>query len=161
MVHVVRTFTVSAPPQEVLAYLADFGNAERWDPGTQACTRTDQGPVRVGAQWHNTSKILGLETELDYRLEALDDKHLELVGRNKTALATDVITVLPVAGGSEITYDATVELHGAAKLAAPIMQREFEKLGDQTVVGLQRELGAPVAGRSFDRSTGGTLPDGE
>jgi len=55
-----------------------------------------------------------------------------------------VITVrpAPTGAGSEITYDATVELHGAAKLGAPLMQLEFEKLGNQTVDGIQRELGA-------------------
>ncbi|WP_344422445.1 SRPBCC family protein [Pseudonocardia ailaonensis] len=136
-----RTFTVATQPDEAIAYLADFTNAEAWDPGTVSCVRTDAGPVRVGATWHNTSKILGSDTELDYRLEHLDDTTVRLVGENKTATATDVITVVAVAGGTEVTYDATVELHGAAKLAAPLMQLEFEKLGRQTVEGIQRELG--------------------
>ena len=145
MVHVVRTFTVTTPPQQALDYLADFANATAWDPGTVSCTRTDSGPVQVGAVWHNTSKILGVETELDYTLEHRDDERIELVGRNKTATANDVITVRPAGSGSEITYDATVELHGMAKLGAPVMQLEFEKLGNETVTGIQRELGKPVA----------------
>lgn len=144
MVHVVRTFTVTTPPQKALDYLADFGHATAWDPGTVSCTRTDGGPVQVGAVWHNTSKILGVETELDYTLEHRDDERIELVGRNKTATAHDVITVRPAGSGSEITYDATVELHGMAKLGAPVMQLEFEKLGNETVTGIQRELGDPV-----------------
>ncbi|GAY07587.1 DUF998 domain-containing protein [Pseudonocardia sp. N23] len=45
--------------------------------------------------------------------------------------------------GSDVTHDATVELHGVAELGAPVMQLEFEKLGRQTVDGIQRELGAP------------------
>lgn len=141
MVHVVRTFTVTAAPQRALDYLADFANATAWDPGTVSCTRTDSGPVQVGAVWHNTSKILGVETELDYTLEHLDGERIELVGRNKTAAAHDVITVRPDGSGSEITYDATVDLHGLAKLGAPLMQLEFEKLGNETVTGIQRELG--------------------
>lgn len=145
MVHVVRTFTVTTPAPEALAYLADFGHAEAWDPGTVTCVRRGSGPVAVGAGWHNTSKILGVETELDYTLEHLDGTSIRLVGQNKTATATDVITVVAAPGGSEITYDATVELHGAAKLGAPIMQLEFEKLGHQTVEGIQRELGSPGA----------------
>jgi len=79
MVHVVRTFAVSPPPDRVLDYLADFGNATAWDPGTQSCTRIGTGPVEVGAQWHNTSKILGVETELDYRLEHRDAERIQLV----------------------------------------------------------------------------------
>lgn len=145
MVHVVRTFTVTTEPAKAIDYLADFANAEAWDPGTQTCVRTDSGPVQVGSTWHNTSKILGSTTELDYRLTRLDGEGLELTGENKTATATDVITVRPVPGGSEITYDATVVLHGVAKLGSPLMQLEFEKLGNQTVEGIQRELGAPRA----------------
>ncbi len=145
MVHVVRTFAVSTAPAQAIDYLADFAHAEAWDPGTQTCVRIGDGPVGVGATWRNTSKILGSTTELDYRLTHLDSERIELVGENKTATATDVITVRPVPGegGSEITYDATVVLHGVAKLGSPLMQLEFEKLGNQTVEGIQRELGAP------------------
>lgn len=142
MVHVTRTFTVDRPTEAVLAYLADFGHADRWDPGTQTCTRIDDGPVAVGARWHNVSKILGKETELEYTLEQLEEQRIVLVGRNKTATATDHITVRPAEGGSEITYDATVELHGVAKLGSPLLQVQFEKLGDQTVDGIREAMSA-------------------
>jgi carbon monoxide dehydrogenase subunit G len=142
VVHVSRTFTVDAPAEAVTAYLADFGHAEEWDPGTQSCTRIGAGPVEVGATWHNVSKILGRETELEYRLDELEPGHIVLVGHNKTATSTDDITVRPDGERSEVTYDATVELHGLAKLAAPIMQVEFNRLGDLTVTGIQRAVTA-------------------
>lgn len=142
MVHVVRTFTVDRPAPAVLAYLADFGHADRWDPGTQTCTRIDDGPVAVGARWHNVSKILGKETELEYTLERLEEHRVVLVGRNTTATSTDDITVRPADGGSEVTYDATVELHGVAKLGAPVLQAQFEKLGDRTVDGIRGAVSA-------------------
>jgi carbon monoxide dehydrogenase subunit G len=142
VVHVTRTFTVDRPARAVLAYLADFGHADQWDPGTQSCTRIDDGPVAVGARWHNVSKILGKETELEYRLDQLGDDHIVLVGHNKTATATDHITVRPAEGGSEITYDATVDLHGVAKLGSPVLQVQFEKLGDQTVDGIREAVTA-------------------
>lgn len=142
MVHVTRTFTVDAPAEAVTAYLADFGHAEQWDPGTQSCTRVGSGPVEVGATWHNVSKVLGRETELEYRLQQLEPGHIVLVGRNKTATSTDDITVRPDGERSEVTYDATVELHGLAKLGAPVMQLEFNRLGDLTVTGIQRAVTA-------------------
>jgi carbon monoxide dehydrogenase subunit G len=140
VVHVTRIFTVDRPAPAVLAYLADFGHADEWDPGTQKCTRIDDGPVAVGARWHNVSKILGMETELEYTLEQLEEHRIVLVGRNKTATSTDAITVRPTDGGSEITYDATVELHGVAKLGAPLLQVQFEELGDQTVDGIREAV---------------------
>lgn len=134
MVQVTRTFTVDKPADFVVDYLKDFSHAEAWDPGTQSCTRVGgAGPVAVGATWHNVSKVLGRETELEYRLDTLEADHIVLVGTNKTATSTDDIRVRAVdASSSEITYTADIELNGAAKLAAPVMKVEMERLGGKT-----------------------------
>lgn len=141
MVNVSRTFTVDQPVDAVVAYLADFGNAEEWDPGTQTSTRIDSGPVQVGASWHNVSKILGRETELTYRLERLEPGRVTVVGRNDTATSTDDITVRPSGTGSEIQYESTVELNGLAKLGTPVMKLEMERLGRETEKQLIEALG--------------------
>jgi carbon monoxide dehydrogenase subunit G len=140
MVDVIREFTVPRPPQEVVAYLSDFSNAVAWDPGTVRCDRVGSGPVQVGSTWKNTSKVLGRETELDYVLTTLEPDHVVLRGTNKTATSTDDITVKPDGSGSAVTYHAHIVFNGIAKLAEPLMQRLFEKLGDETVEGITREL---------------------
>lgn len=134
MTTVSRTFDVRPAPARVIDYLKDFGNAEDWDPGTESCTRLDSGPVQVGSRWHNRSKIAGVSTELDYTLEELADDRIVLVGRNDTATSTDTITVVPSpdGAGSRITYEAVIELSGAAKIADPIMKIVFEKIGSDT-----------------------------
>ncbi|OLR93525.1 SRPBCC family protein [Actinokineospora bangkokensis] len=144
MVQVSRTFTVAKPLPEVGAYLSDFSNAVEWDPGTESCERMESGPVRVGARWHNTSKIAGVETELVYELEELTPELIRFVGRNKTATSTDEITLAEgeAAGTTRITYQATIEFHGAAKLASPIAKAVFEKVGSDTEDSLKRVLGA-------------------
>lgn len=142
MVHVQRTFTVDKAAEQVVAYLADFTHAEQWDPGTQTCTRVGGGPVQVGAKWHNVSKVLGKETELEYTLERLDPGRITLVGRNDTATSTDDITVTDHPDGAEIVYDSNVELHGLAKLGAPVVKVEFERLGDRTVDGIKSAIAA-------------------
>jgi carbon monoxide dehydrogenase subunit G len=132
MPSVSRTFTVTAPPDQVIDYLKDFSNAERWDPGTVRCTRTDSGPVKVGSSWHNVSKIVGVTTELSYTLKELTDTRLVFEGKNKSATATDNITVTPAAGGSQIDYRADLQMHGLAKVLAPAMQLVFEKIAGDT-----------------------------
>ena len=135
MTTVNRTFDVRPQPSVVIDYLKDFSNAEEWDPGTESCTRTDgTGPVQVGSTWHNRSKIAGVSTELDYTLERLTDDTIVLVGRNDTATSTDTITVVPSPDGpgSRITYEANIEMKGAAKLADPVMKVVFEKIGSDT-----------------------------
>jgi carbon monoxide dehydrogenase subunit G len=133
MTHVQRTFTVGQPIETVVGYLKDFAHAESWDPGTLRCTQTSPGEVRVGTTWHNVSKIRGRETELTYELTYADRHRLTFVGKNRTATSTDDMTFEALGDQTSITYDATVTLNGLAKLAEPLMRREFEKLAQQTV----------------------------
>lgn len=132
MTSVSRTFDVHVPPEVVVPYLADFANAEEWDPGTVRCVREDSGPVAVGASWHNTSKIAGISTELTYTLEELEPHRIVLVGRNDTATSTETIKVTPAPGGSTVSYTNDLEFKGVAKLAAPLGKVVFEKLGGDT-----------------------------
>ena len=142
MPKVSRTFHVSPAPQPILEYLADFSHAEEWDPGTVSCTRSDPGPVTVGASWHNVSKVAGTKAELDYTLERRTADTLVFVGRNKGATSTDTITVKPDGAGSTITYYADLQMHGAATLLAPAMKLVFEKLANDTERQLTQVLNA-------------------
>lgn len=132
MPNVSRTFNVSPSPEVVVDYLKDFGNAEQWDPGTQSCERVDSGPVSEGAYWHNVSKIFGVTAKLTYKLAELTDRKLVFVGENKSSTSIDTITVDPSGAGSVITYEAQLEMHGAAKLLNPVMKLAFEKLAGET-----------------------------
>ena len=145
MASVSRTFTVKAPPSVAIPYLADFTNAEEWDPGTVKCLRQDSGPVRVGSTWQNTSKIAGLSTELTYTLEALTDTRVVLVGRNKTAVSTERIDVTADGSGSQITYVNDTVFNGAAKLAGPLVKLVFERLAVDVVKNLSERLNALAA----------------
>ncbi|WP_017935939.1 SRPBCC family protein [Nocardioides sp. Iso805N] len=139
-----RTFTVSPPPSVVIGYLQDFGNAEQWDPGTQRCTRLDEGPIRVGSRWRNESKIAGMSTELVYELVELAGDRIVFEGRNDSATSTDTITVVPHGSGSEVTYEAVIEMKGAAKLATPLVKVVFEKIGSDTEEDLTNVLNGLV-----------------
>lgn len=132
MTEISRTFTVDPAPQVVLDYLKDFSHAEEWDPGTESCTRIDDGPVAVGSTWHNTSKIAGMSTELVYELTELTGERVQFRGSNDTATTTDTITVVPHGDGSEITYVADIQMSGAAKIATPVVKLVFEKIGSDT-----------------------------
>lgn len=145
MVEITRRFEVTAPPASVVAYLRDFSRAVEWDPGTVSCRRLDEGPIAVGACWHNVSKIAGITTELRYELARLDPDRLVFVGANDTATSTDdiVVTAGSRPGTATVTYHATIEFHGMAALAAPLAKIVFARLGDKTVASLTRVLGEP------------------
>lgn len=132
MVHVQRTFTVDRPREVVLPFLADFANAEQWDPGTVSCDPITPPPVAEGSQWRNVSSLLGRHTELIYTLTTLAEDRVVLTGRNDTATSVDDISVRGTGSSSEITYAATVTLNGLARLAEPALQLLFVYLGITT-----------------------------
>ena len=135
-----RSFEVNPPPEVVVPYLADFAHAEQWDPGTVRCVRNEEGPVAVGSSWHNTSKIVGISTELTYTLEQLSDERIVLVGRNDTATSTETIDISPAGTGSRVTYTNELHFNGAARLVTPLARLIFEKLGNDTERGLVKTL---------------------
>jgi ribonucleotide monophosphatase NagD (HAD superfamily) len=137
-----RVLVVGADLNRVRDYLADFANAEEWDPGTVSCTRVGDGPVAEGATWHNESKIMGRTTKLDYRLEYLGPERVLLIGENKTAKSIDDIALRTVPSGTEITYVSDVTFNGAAKIADPLTIPLFQRLGDRTAANLIRILSA-------------------
>jgi carbon monoxide dehydrogenase subunit G len=142
MSSVSRSFSVDVPPEVVVPYLADFAHAEQWDPGTVRCVRNDDGPVRIGASWHNTSRIVGLSTELTYTLKELTGNRIVLVGINDTATSTETIEVSPSGAGSSITYTNDLHFNGLARLVTPLAKIIFEKLGNDTEKQLVKTLNA-------------------
>ncbi|MEU8760055.1 SRPBCC family protein [Streptomyces sp. NPDC048659] len=130
MISVERVLVVSRPVAEVVAYLEDFARAEEWDPGTVRCVRLDDGPVRQGARWLNTSRFRGRTTELRYELRVREPFHLVFRGENETVTALDDLRFADEATTTRLTYRASLTFRGLARLAAPFLRGEFERLAD-------------------------------
>ncbi|MFF9199487.1 SRPBCC family protein [Streptomyces sp. NPDC014779] len=136
MITVERVIAVRRPPAELVAYLADFARTEEWDPGTVRCVRLDEGPVRPGASWRNTSRFRGRTTELRYELVVREPGRLVFVGENRTVRATDVLRFAGEGTGTRLTYRASLAFKGLARLAEPFLRSEFERLGDAVATRL-------------------------
>ncbi len=135
-----RTVLVSPSVERVYTYLSDFTNAVEWDSGTVGCTKLS-GDGSVGTTYSNTSKFMGLKTELTYETIELEDNHLVVLrGENATVLATDHMLIQSVDGGTEVLYTAEFEFKGPAKLLEPILRFPLEKLGDDAQKTLTQAL---------------------
>ena len=143
MITVVRTVRTAAAIDVVWPYLSDFTNAEQWDPATVSCTRTDAGPVDVGATYQNVSRFRGRTTTLEYTVETFDPPHhFVLIGRNKSVSSRDDMTLSSVDAGTELVYTARFSFSGLARLAEPLLKGALTKLADDTAVSLKRNLDA-------------------
>jgi hypothetical protein len=133
MIELERIITVDRPATAVVGYLADFCNAEEWDSGTRACTRLDEGPVKVGSRWRNISEFRGRETELQYTLVRSDPRHLTFTGENKTVTSIDDLSFDDEGTRTRIRYLAQFRFKGIAVLAEPFVKRSLKKLADDTI----------------------------
>ena len=141
MPSVERTVTVEQPPAKVFAYLADFTNTEEWDPPTESTTRTS-GDGGVGTTYHNVSKLLGTEQEVDYVVtEYVEGSRLQLAGDAGSMKLLDTITVEPSGTGTSVTYHAEFNPDStAAKLAEPLMPAGLKILADKVADSLEEHL---------------------
>lgn len=146
MPSVSRTFTTTATPDAAYAYLADFTNAEEWDPGTQTCERTS-GDGGVGTTYRNVSKFLGRETELTYTTaELAPPTRVHLRGTNEQFEGHDLFEIRAAGRGSEVTYRADMSFSGLARLASPVVAAYLPFLARKTVDQLRSCLDRQVAG---------------
>ena len=85
-------------------------------------------------------RIQDRRRQLTYTLDTLSDHTLVFVGKNDSSTSVDTITVDPSGAGSVITYQADLEMKGAAKLLNPAMKLVFEKLANDTEKQLTKVL---------------------
>jgi carbon monoxide dehydrogenase subunit G len=135
-----RTFTTSSAVDVVYSFLADFANAEEWDPGTVECERVD-GDGGVGTRYRNVSSFLGRKTTVEYVARELNPPtFLHFEGTNEQFTGHDRITLRASGGGTEVTYDATFDFHGGAKLAVPVVALYMPMLANKTVAHMRERL---------------------
>jgi carbon monoxide dehydrogenase subunit G len=133
MPSITRTFTTSAPPAAAHAYLADFRNAEAWDPGTKTCERTG-GDGGIGTTYRNVSSFLGREVEVTYTTaELAPPTRVHLRGTNEQFEGHDIFEIRASGAGSEVTYTARMGFSGLSRLASPLVQAYLPILARKTV----------------------------
>ncbi len=136
--------TVASPRSvpDTFAFLADFRTVAEWDPSIVTSTLENGGdPIRIGAVFKVKTKFAGREVELDYTTVELDSPHrIVLRGENATTVSIDTMTFTATAAGSEVTYDAKLELKGLLRLFDPVLALTFNLLGAKAKRGLAERL---------------------
>lgn len=136
-----RTITVDTPVTTVWTYLKDFTHTEEWDPPTVRTERVS-GDGGAGTRYHNVSKVLGRETEIEYVVtECVEEQRLQLRGDAGSVDLLDTMTFAATPqGGTSLTYHLEFTPRGVAKLATPILPAAFARLADSTAAQLERSL---------------------
>ena len=117
------TVKTDRKPDEVFAYLSDLMNFAEWDPGVKRSTLVVGDEPGVDAAYDVT--VSG--TTLRYvTLEYEAPRRAVLEAKSFFLRSYDIIEVVEVDDGCEVTYDATLDLNGLLGLADPLLGLVFE-----------------------------------
>jgi len=135
------------PLHQAFAFVADFANAERWDPGVATSVRTSPGPVRVGARYRLGVRMGGRVVPMDYEVTAFDAPQLVVLeGSGRGVHAIDEIRFSATDGGTRIDYTADIRLVGLLRLVAPLASGALARIGRDARLGMEGALERQATG---------------
>lgn len=141
MARYTTTIPSGRPAPETFDYLAEFSNAQEWDPGVSEANPVPGSPEGVGRRFHLVNRFLGRSVPLDYEITDYQRPHqVVLRAESSTVTSVDTITVRSVEGGTELQYDADLRLKGLLAVFDPLLRLAFNRMGDRAAAGLRRAL---------------------
>lgn len=130
------------PLEDAFAFIADFANASRWDPGVASAERVDgEGPARMGAHYQLGIRMGGDVRPMEYRIVEFEPaRRVVLRGHGSGVLAVDDIRFGVRDGRTQIDYVADIRLTGLRRLVAPFAGGAFARIARDARNGMQRTL---------------------
>jgi len=130
-------------PAEAFAYMADFSNARLWDPSVGRSQREGDGPIGIGSRFDLVARFAGRNVPLTYTIVAFEPPARVVLEAQRGFVSRDTITVERAGdGGSVVHYDALLTFQGIGRLADPLMQLVFNRVGARAAAGIAAALNA-------------------
>jgi carbon monoxide dehydrogenase subunit G len=132
---------VDRPLEEVFAFIGDFVNSARWDPGVAEARNVTEGPVRVGTRYELVVVFNDRRLPMTYEVtEYQPPDRVALRGSGSTVNAVDDIRFEPTTGGTRIRYTADLRLRGVLRVLEPLFRGRFEETGRRAMAGMKAAL---------------------
>ena len=113
MKRVERRTTVSAPPEQVFAYLADLRNITEWMTGVVAAEMTSDGEIGVGTTAVVTRELMGQRIEAPLTVTEYDPPRRVVIGGEVSGVKANAELELTPNGvdGSDLGF--AMEIRGS------------------------------------------------
>jgi len=136
-----ETIDTRLPVEDAFAFIADFANAELWDPGVATSERMGHGPVGVGARYRLGIRMRGRVAPMEYHVTAFEPpRRVVLTGEGSGVSAVDEIRFEPTATGTRIDYTADIRLTGWMRLATPFAGAALGRIATDALGGMRAAL---------------------
>lgn len=156
---VARSVVVNGDVATVFAYLADFCNAEEWDPNVKDArwVTQPQATAAVGDTFELTCLFQARASVTAYKITSADQNAgiLTLLGESDSALLDDTITLHEAeehngVRRTRVEYQLAVQLKGKLAPVAFLLLPFLEQLATESIGGLvttcNRKFGSGVRG---------------
>jgi carbon monoxide dehydrogenase subunit G len=152
MARLFETVDTTLPIEDAFAFVADFSNSERWDPGTAWSKAVDDGSPRVGSRYRLGVRMGGRVAEMEYRItELVPDGRVVLEGTGSNVSAVDDIRFSRAPGGTRVEYRADIRLHGWLRPLQPFTGHAFAAIARNAQAGMQRALDQLATQKAAER----------
>ena len=141
MPHYITVINSTWNVEQAFAFMSDFSNAARWDPGVLSARRLDAGEVRVGSSFDLTVAFAGRKMTLRYTVRTMKvPREVVFVASTSRLELVDTLTFEQLGDGCRMTYNADLTLKGLAGIANPLLALGFRRVGDRARDSLQSVL---------------------
>jgi carbon monoxide dehydrogenase subunit G len=142
--------------EEAFAFVGDFANSERWDPGVASARALTEGGVRAGSRYELIVVFNGRRLPMTYEVTAYDPPNrVELRGSGSTVNARDDIRFESEGDGTRIRYLADLRLKGPLRLLEPLLRSRFEETGRRAIEGMRAALEPSTGSEPTDQPAEG------
>jgi uncharacterized membrane protein len=140
-IEVSHEMTVSAPVEEVFAYLTNVDNYPELVSSMEE-VRGHSGPLTDGATWQSVSKFMGREVISENQVVVLDPPNLFRYATSSNAAETESSwEVQAVEGGTLVKHNGGGEVKGfLATLATSLLKSNVDKQFKSDMERLERRL---------------------
>lgn len=141
MARYVDAIDLPIPIEEAFDYLADFSRTAEWDPGVSGAERLTSGPIGAGSRFRVVVSLLGRSLPIEYEITTFErPTRLVLTGADDGFTSVDEITFVERGAGTRVTYEARIELAGLRRIADPLLDVLFQRIGRLAVRGLRERM---------------------
>jgi hypothetical protein len=141
MARFATTVKSTLTPEQAFHLLANFESVADWDPGVSHAERLDEGELGLGSSFAVMVVFGPRKVRLTYVVrEWVPGTRVALEAISGEFTSYDVISAASDEHGSEVTYDATLSLHGWRRPFDLGLQAAFEVIGRRAEGGLRRAL---------------------
>ncbi len=133
--------TTTLPTEDAFAFVSDFANSMRWDPGVTASEGLTNAPTGLGSRYRLGVRMRGNVVPMEYEITSFEaPRRVVLTGEGSSVYAVDDIRFEAVPTGTRIDYSADIRLRGLLRFVEPLLGGAFAKIGRDALQGMQRAL---------------------